>query len=182
VTSRCDPCDGSLDSRVDGERGFQQQPFAAAQAEAPEHLVAQLGGTSQSNLSSGRDLQRYLSVGQGIAQRQDSSLDPSGGVRHVPVDVGSADHRLHIDAYLSAGELDRSGHVRRPVIDARQQVAVKIDHARCSTNAPMDRARSPQSNALAASTPPMLRVPAARYRRRMSTPWPASTYRPTPGA
>jgi hypothetical protein len=89
-------------------------------------------------LATAADLQRYARRLEPEAQFQHAGMDLDGvGEAEVGTHVGGGHHRAGALRHRRAGQLEAGVHVRRTVIDSREQMEVKVGvwHRTCSIGA-----------------------------------------------
>ena len=110
------------------QRALKQQIRPAAESQACELLAVEIGQAREIDLSTGADVERDALVAQRLGEPARASWQL--GRSHPPptVDVRSGRHDGGSRSGSRASHRDGAKHRGRPVIQARQDVAVQIYH------------------------------------------------------
>lgn len=110
---------GRLDQHIARIGQREQLPTPKAGDEVRNHMIVRAGDKAQGDavvVEHGLELlHRLADLGTGI-------------VVNAGEDVGGASHMGHAVIDEGAGHGERDGKIRRPVIDARKDVAVQVNH------------------------------------------------------
>ena len=124
------PVGDQLDEVPRGHEGaLEQHPVAAAQADRPQRLRAQLRRPLRGELAAAGDLHADAGARQLGPERRDAAryLERVDGV--LRRDVRRGDQHLGARALRRPCQRDRPGEVRGPVVEAGEHVRVQVDHA-----------------------------------------------------
>jgi len=119
-----------------GEGRLHEQPRACAESEAGQLLRLDVGQAGHRDLASGADHQRQLLLGQASVQLVHQAGDRAGVVGVAPADVGRCHERMRAGGLRGARQLDGTLERVGTIVDAREDVAVKVDHGGIEPYAP----------------------------------------------
>ena len=109
---------------------LEQQVVPRAKAEPPERRVVELHGLGERDLRACNDGDLDLRAREGVVEARHAGLDVVGPDVVVVPDVGRRDH--HLDPGIRGRARHRHAEVEvdGAVVEAREDVAVEVDHGR----------------------------------------------------